>query len=372
MQPPSHHRNATSWSNRSPNTVLDHFAFSQPDVITTSSKSVHPGRSSQAAPRRSSTSVFSQFLFTSVSNNNPPSMKFRFSKTPAYPKHTNISIKSIPSTLYDDPAFSDDPLSHPFFATSHDAAWAPPPAPTTSSMDPNTPPSVSFASPVNFPNTDSFKPLMLPNEASTSAFYDGQSSSTTNASESQPSLTPPSTAPTSVDSHQPLDVARKPVEVPHPLPQKKKNSIAMFWRKSETIEKPSKYEQPDNKRHESPPSYDTVTSARPPHSRGLSAPEIPHSVDRPNMPPRPATTAVDAKPPSTASKRIIGGRHVRAHELDRIDELDESNPLGIAVHHGGPYEAIQKVVGSMIPHNIGSQYQVRPSYLRVLNALPIY
>ena len=29
-----------------------------------------------------------------------------------------------------------------------------------------------------------------------------------------------------------------------------------------------------------------------------------------------------------------------------IDELDESNPLGVALHHGGPYEAIQKMVGS--------------------------
>lgn len=35
-----------------------------------------------------------------------------------------------------------------------------------------------------------------------------------------------------------------------------------------------------------------------------------------------------------------------ARELDMIDELDESNPLGVALHHGGPYEAIQKMVGS--------------------------
>lgn len=27
-----------------------------------------------------------------------------------------------------------------------------------------------------------------------------------------------------------------------------------------------------------------------------------------------------------------------------IDELDETNPSGVSLHHGGPYEAIQKMV----------------------------
>ena len=34
----------------------------------------------------------------------------------------------------------------------------------------------------------------------------------------------------------------------------------------------------------------------------------------------------------------------KSQELDMIDELDESNPLGIALHHDGPYEAIQKAI----------------------------
>ena len=33
-----------------------------------------------------------------------------------------------------------------------------------------------------------------------------------------------------------------------------------------------------------------------------------------------------------------------ARELDMIDELDETNPSGVSLHHGGPYEAIQKMV----------------------------
>jgi hypothetical protein len=34
------------------------------------------------------------------------------------------------------------------------------------------------------------------------------------------------------------------------------------------------------------------------------------------------------------------------HNLDRIDELDETDPFGGSYHHGGPYEAI----GTSLPH----------------------
>jgi hypothetical protein len=34
----------------------------------------------------------------------------------------------------------------------------------------------------------------------------------------------------------------------------------------------------------------------------------------------------------------------RHHDLDRIDELDETSPLGISLHHGGPYEAAVQAV----------------------------
>jgi hypothetical protein len=34
----------------------------------------------------------------------------------------------------------------------------------------------------------------------------------------------------------------------------------------------------------------------------------------------------------------------RQENLDRIDELDETNPWGIALHHGGPYEAAVQAI----------------------------
>lgn len=39
--------------------------------------------------------------------------------------------------------------------------------------------------------------------------------------------------------------------------------------------------------------------------------------------------------------KLLSGR---TSELDKIDELDETNPWGVALHHGGPYEAALKVI----------------------------
>jgi hypothetical protein len=300
-------------------------------------------------------------------------MKFRISKvsSSSNPKPTNQRIKNISPTLYDDPAFSPDPHSHPFFATSHDAAWAPPPAATHSNIDLNTRPPFSLSPPVadNFVNVDELhqqppNPSMSPDEASANTLHNTQPfPTTTNAFEYRPPLASTSSEPRSVDSQQPLEAVPKSLETSSSIPQKKKkNSITMFWRKPEPLDITSKPAQLEDKRHEPPPSYDTIFSTRPTHSRNLTAPEIQHSVNRPSMPPRPATTAVDVKPPPTA----IGGRPIRA--LDRIDELDESNPLGLPVHHGGPYEAIQKLVQqNRVPHNVGSQYQVHTLYLYLIH-----
>ncbi|KAF9460152.1 hypothetical protein BDZ94DRAFT_949365 [Collybia nuda] len=363
MHPPSHYRNHAYLPSRPPSTVLDHFAFFQPDVIT-SSKSVYSGRPTQA-PQRSSTNSFSQFFFTSVSSNGSHSMKLKIPKVSPSSKsnHANLIIKSVPSTLYDDPAFSPDPLSHPFFATNHDAAWA---SPATMIHSPNLP--LSLNSPALDINTGGAdKPsTSIPPITSTlhnktvGKFYTRQPSSNTSAYESQQSLTPISSTSPSTDSHRPLDTDPKPVEVPHLPLQKKKNSLTMFWQKSNNTSGSIESENSNNKLQESPPSYDTIFSARPAHSRGVSAPELRQSVERPSVLPRPATTTADSRLPPPASKRNTDGHLIRAHELDKIDELDESNPLGIPVHHGGPYEAIQKMVQPKTPHNIGSQYQDQP------------
>lgn len=46
---------------------------------------------------------------------------------------------------------------------------------------------------------------------------------------------------------------------------------------------------------------------------------------------------------AAAAGRVADDRRLR-QDLDKIDELDESNPFGAAIHHGGPYEAISRFV----------------------------
>jgi len=57
------------------------------------------------------------------------------------------------------------------------------------------------------------------------------------------------------------------------------------------------------------------------------------------------THAEMSNPPiaPAASERAAEDRRLR-QDLDRIDELDETNPFGQAVHHGGPYEAVSRIV----------------------------
>lgn len=58
-------------------------------------------------------------------------------------------------------------------------------------------------------------------------------------------------------------------------------------------------------------------------------------------------------------------------DLDRIDELDETDPLGYAWHHESPYEAIKKAVESgFVPGEGGDLRNGKPKIF-VSNALAI-
>ncbi|KAJ7071210.1 hypothetical protein C8F01DRAFT_421415 [Mycena amicta] len=79
-----------------------------------------------------------------------------------------------------------------------------------------------------------------------------------------------------------------------------------------------------------PPDYEF--EHRPSPSRNDSAPELRH-IEPPGLGRRPQT----APPPNPSRRR-------QPHDLDRIDELDESNPLGVALHHQGPFEAVASML----------------------------
>jgi len=52
---------------------------------------------------------------------------------------------------------------------------------------------------------------------------------------------------------------------------------------------------------------------------------------------------VSAVVTTTAAERAAEDRRFR-QDPDKIDELDKTNPFGQAIHHGGPYEAISRIV----------------------------
>ncbi|TFK30829.1 hypothetical protein FA15DRAFT_34413 [Coprinopsis marcescibilis] len=51
---------------------------------------------------------------------------------------------------------------------------------------------------------------------------------------------------------------------------------------------------------------------------------------------------------------LISTAH-RQHDLDRIDELDESNIFGVSLHHDGPYEVVRSEAGSIPRMPLGYQ-----------------
>lgn len=97
---------------------------------------------------------------------------------------------------------------------------------------------------------------------------------------------------------------------------------------------------------DSPPSYETVTDelmTRPSPARITSAPDMYQPEERPELPARPATTIPQPSRRARA-ERVAKPQAQQLQRLDSIDELDETNPLGLPVHHDGPYEAIPKPI----------------------------
>jgi hypothetical protein len=125
---------------------------------------------------------------------------------------------------------------------------------------------------------------------------------------------------------------------------------------------------------------------RPPAHRQQTEPNI-HNVNKPVLPERPVTlgTSMPAATPvpsplangsSTAAKRRVTDTPVgRIQDLDRIDELDESNPWGVPLHHGGPYEAAVQAIrrnDKDVFAGYGSYHRGVPQSSDNVNILSVY
>ncbi|KAG6817711.1 hypothetical protein H0H87_004502 [Tephrocybe sp. NHM501043] len=256
-------------------------------------------------------------------------------------------LRSPLTPIYDDdPAFSSDPHAHPFFAAQ--MPWS------------------------LRPDDDA---RLLPRPA-LPMFSDDHSSTThetasSSASSSNHTSTTLSSPPTSADSH---SSPWTPDKASHlrwpPDAQKKKKNIAMFWRRTppETVLASVDLARNVSPSPSPPPPRNMTPTPRPPPARVATAQQPFVATNRPNLTPRSATATADFKPPPLAARRVAGVLALRGNELDRIDELDETNPAGLPLHHNGPYEAAHQPTSQdpaaepKVPHNIGSQYQ--PSHRR--------
>ncbi|OSC99434.1 hypothetical protein PYCCODRAFT_1427123 [Trametes coccinea BRFM310] len=101
------------------------------------------------------------------------------------------------------------------------------------------------------------------------------------------------------------------------------------------------------------------TAARPSLApRNVSAPELQPPPPPTDLPPRPSTVPIASTPSSAPSVSAPVAQRKRSknpsisappRDLDKIDELDESDPLGARWHHDGPYEAIMKAAPVLYP-----------------------
>ncbi|KAJ3750624.1 hypothetical protein DFH05DRAFT_102955 [Lentinula detonsa] len=244
----------------------------------------------------------------------------------------NLAIRSLSPDLLNDPAFSTNPLSHPLHVTNPDSYIDSPSSKLvlngnsqaeSRTLDPRfTSPYHNIPQNNSFPGTDinSYSP---PSELSS---LEGMGTNTSSTSQSSTALETMN-EPFSASSHAGDTTSSTSSTGP----------AGMSSKKTLIILEPPRVLSP-------PPSYDELSPNRPSTIRHISVPTLPSSQPKPmEVPPRPATTANDSRTNEPRRNNTNTNPTRRNRGLDPIDELDESNPLGLSLHHESPYEAIKKV-----------------------------
>ncbi|KAJ7042432.1 hypothetical protein C8F04DRAFT_77527 [Mycena alexandri] len=315
-------------------------------------ESAKPGPS-----RRVSRGFFS--LFSSKGQQQPPpptqSQRPRASLPPMNKRFDAISLTS-PSQR-DDPAFSRDPSvhhAHPVVAPRRDVIRTSAPG-----LSQDTPRSLL---PLVIANPDpsvAHQPFIPPQEkqrANNGAVTRYEADYSTSSQASQSSLTLPSngssassyslliSAPSTLHSRLPT-----PTGMPPGPPVQEDPPFEVASPLAETLG-----DEDAGKRSMSPPpEYEILAPPpRPMPFRIDSAPELRH-IELPGLPHRSATAPILDAPAPAARRQQTNDRLRAAYDLDRIDELDESNPLGVAMHHEGPFQAIASVLKG--PSALGNQ-----------------
>lgn len=231
--------------------------------------------------------------------------------------------RPLAPTVFNDPAFSSDPFSHPHFnladARSYKDLPPRPPRRSPSMYDPTSQENITWPAPAVLPHHPTtvdrrLSPLALSVSLEHEPILTSSGSSTVSSSATSNSSSPTQTP----GIHTTSPVSRT---MPHPAPSTK-----------------------------FPPS----ASARPPDE---NRPCMPYTMSTPDMrPPRPTSpprvsSAPDLPVTRKRSDKIKNfvRRLTKRDNLDRIDELDETDPFGLGFHHSGPYEAITNNLAKLVP-----------------------
>ncbi|KAI0639645.1 hypothetical protein C8Q77DRAFT_1152609 [Trametes polyzona] len=181
--------------------------------------------------------------------------------------------------------------------------------------------------------------------------------------------------PASSSSHLPREAQRSTSSLPPASAYASEKPSAPRTPPSAASQTPSNAQVPPSATSRGSPPAESKTSTvqstavRPPiNPRNASAPELQPPPPPTDVPPRPSTVPIPAPSSHPVSAPVAQRKRSKnpsiataPRDLDRIDELDESDPLGFAWHHDGPYEAIAKAAPVLYPEqSLAGQKRTEP------------
>lgn len=251
-----------------------------------------------------------------------------------------IPMRAPHRSIYDDPAFSADPTAHPHFVRGDNPRRypasnkvQPTPAIHVSEMRPRDrgPPTVyrMVSNADDLSDDESPFELLLP-----PPFKNNNSSNSVLTSSYDTS-----TAPSSTNSHSSSGHSSSS------LPLKQTSSGSVNRAPEPAIGRTPPACPPTYEESVTPDVFSDgdLERGRPAASRGVSFPEL-HQL---SFPPVQLTRANTEPPPDVdnrSQRKDNRGNTQRIRDLDKIDELDETDPFGTGMHHRGPYEAINAIL----------------------------
>jgi hypothetical protein len=285
-------------------------------------------------------------LLISPRHAHPPPPPIRNPTTPQFKN-------PLSDLILNDPAFSSDPRSHPHFPLTNARSYKDPPSKSSQSYSRHVTQARHVSLSHEAPHSQENAPIKevlprishrpLPQERRSSPFsaYVESASITTHST-----FTPSTASPTTSHSHSLTQT-----------PGSRTPSVAST---SHLTANSTPSSQPQFKHEPNLPVSQVPNN--PSMLFNTSAPEMPLKAQKPSVLPRTESAPIlSENKKSTVGKRGMKSlfrRLTNRRGLDRIDELDETDPFGGSYHHGGPYEAIGNSLAELGPPRMYDDFDV--------------